>query len=74
MRRKSGSSQRELYARDCVIRAALGRMLAAQYDVTEPLSDRLEQLMKRLENQDQMDVVETRARAFRDRVAVKVSH
>jgi hypothetical protein len=60
MPRKAGSSQRELHARDCVIRTAIGRMLCAQYDVTEPLSDRLEQLVKRLESQDQVDAVETR--------------
>jgi hypothetical protein len=60
MRRKSGSSPRELRARDCVIRTAIGRMLLAQYEVTEPPSDRLAQLVKRLENSDQLDTVETR--------------
>jgi len=60
MRRKSGSSQRDVHARDCVIRTAIGRMLLAQYEVTEPLSDRLEQLVKRLENSDQVDAVHTR--------------
>ena len=60
MRRKSGSSQREIDARDCVIRTAIGRMLSAQYDLTEPLSDRLEQLLKRVENLEDIGAVETR--------------
>jgi hypothetical protein len=60
MRRKSGTSRREFRARDSVIRTAIGRMLSAQYEVTEPLSDRLAQLVKRLENSDQVDTIETR--------------
>jgi hypothetical protein len=60
MRRKSGSSQREIQARDCVIMTAIGRMLSAQYDLAEPLSDRLGHLLKRIENREEVAAVETR--------------
>jgi hypothetical protein len=56
MRRKSGSSANE--ARDCVIRTAIGRMLAAQYDLAEPLSERIENLLKRFEDADEIGTVE----------------
>jgi hypothetical protein len=53
MRRKPN----EVHARDCVIRAAIGRMLAAQYDLAEPPSERLENLLKRFET-DEISAVE----------------
>jgi hypothetical protein len=49
MRSKSVSSK-EVRARDCVVRTAIGRMLSAQYDLAEPLPDRLQNLVKRLED------------------------
>jgi hypothetical protein len=58
MRRKPGVSAKEAHARDCVIRTAIGRMLAAQYDLAEPLSERLENLLKRFEKTDQMSAFE----------------
>jgi hypothetical protein len=48
MRRKPN----EAHARDCAIRAAIGRMLAAQYGLAEPLPERLEKLLKRFEIDD----------------------
>lgn len=59
MRRKSGLSAKEARARDCVIRTAIGRMLSAQYDVAARLPDRLETLLKRLENIDEISAVDT---------------
>jgi hypothetical protein len=58
MRRKPGVSANEAHARDCVIRTAIGRVLAAQYDLEEPLSERLENLLKRCEGADEIGVVE----------------
>jgi hypothetical protein len=55
MRRK----QRGAHARDCLIRTAIGRMLAAQYDLSEPLSERLETLLRRFENTDDIGAAET---------------
>jgi hypothetical protein len=49
MRRKSVPSRSEIQARDRLIRAALGRMLVAQYDLAEPLSERLAALLRRFE-------------------------
>ena len=60
MRRKPGLSPKEAHARDGVVRTAIGRMLAAQYDLAEPLSERLENLLKRFENTDEGSVVDTR--------------
>jgi hypothetical protein len=39
-------------ARDSAIRAAIGRMLRAQYDLAAPLPERLENLLRRLGNAD----------------------
>jgi hypothetical protein len=49
MRRKPGLSRSEIQARDCHIRTALGRMLVAQYNLAEPLSERLAALLRRFE-------------------------
>ena len=49
MRRKPYLSPKEANARGDVVRTAIGRMIAAQWDLAEPLSDRLDQLLKRLE-------------------------
>ena len=53
MRRKPGQSPKEVHARNWVVRTAIGRMLAAQYDLAAPLSERLENLLKRFENTEQ---------------------
>jgi hypothetical protein len=47
-------------ARDHVIRTAIGRMLSAQYDLTEPLPDRLELLLQRFERSEEAGSVEIR--------------
>jgi len=52
MARQQAASSKEAHARDCIIRAAIGRMLSAQFDLAEPLPDRLESLLKRIENAD----------------------
>jgi hypothetical protein len=49
MRRKPGLSRSEIRARDRLIRTALGRVLAAQYDLAEPPSERLAALLERFE-------------------------
>lgn len=54
MARRPGASPREVHARDCIIQAAIGRMLSAQYDLAEPLTDRLENLLQRIENSDEI--------------------
>jgi hypothetical protein len=54
MARQSGVSPKEVYARNCIIRTAIGRMLSAQYDLAEPLTDRLENLLRRIENADEI--------------------
>ena len=51
---QQGASSKEAHARDRIIRAAIGRMLSAQYDLAEPLPDRLESLLKRIEKADQI--------------------
>jgi hypothetical protein len=58
MHRKAGQSAREGSARNCVLRAAIGRMLAAQYDLAQPLPERLENLLARIENADEISAVE----------------
>jgi hypothetical protein len=50
MRRKPSASLKAAYARDGVIRTAIGRMLAAQYDLAAPLPARFEHLMRQLED------------------------
>ena len=60
MGRKNGAWRREVDARDHVIRTAIGRMLSAQYDLTEPLPDRLEFLLKRFERAEVARAVEIR--------------
>ena len=62
MRRKSALSANEAHARDRVIRTAIGRMLAAQYDLAEPLCERLENLLKRFEGSDEIRAVEIQNR------------
>jgi hypothetical protein len=54
MRRKSALSANGANARDRVIRAAIGKMLAQQYDLAEPLSDRLANLLRRFEAGDEI--------------------
>jgi hypothetical protein len=49
MRSKSVLST-EVRARDCAVRTAIGRILSAQYDLAEPLPDRLQTLLRRLED------------------------
>jgi hypothetical protein len=60
MRRKIGVSLKEANARarDCAIRAAIGKALSAQYNLAEPLSDRLEQLLKRLDHAHEFNAIE----------------
>jgi hypothetical protein len=66
MARRPGASQKAVRARDCMIQAAIGRMLSAQYDLAEPLPDRLEILLKRIENTDEIGAGEIpRARSLK---------
>jgi hypothetical protein len=58
-RRKSISSRREVRASDRAVMNAIGRILAAQFDLAEPLSDRLGYLLKRIKNRDAAAAVET---------------
>jgi hypothetical protein len=60
MRRKIGVSLKEANARarDCAIRAAIGKTLSAQYNLAEPLPDRLEQLLKRLDGGPKFNAIE----------------
>jgi hypothetical protein len=51
MRRKSSASLKEAYARDSVIRAAIGQTLCAHYDLAAPLPARLEHLLRQLEDE-----------------------
>ncbi len=46
------ASSAEFHARDGAIRDAIGRALRAQYDVAEPLSEQLANLVKRLDGAD----------------------
>jgi hypothetical protein len=50
MRQTPSISPKEVRARSCVVRTAIGQMLSAQYDLAEPLPDRLQNLVKRLED------------------------
>jgi hypothetical protein len=52
MRRKSSASLKEAYARDSVVRTAIGRMLCAHYDLAAPLPARLEQLLRQFEDEN----------------------
>jgi hypothetical protein len=54
MRRKPGLWQNHIYARD-PIHTAIGRVLAAQYDLAEPLPAPLAALLSRLEQTDGAD-------------------
>jgi hypothetical protein len=54
MARRPGASQKAVHARYCMIQAAIGRMLSAQYDLKEPLTDHLENLLRRIENADEI--------------------
>jgi hypothetical protein len=51
MRRQPSASLKRASARDNVVQTAIGRMLAAQYDLAAPLPARLEHLMRRLEDE-----------------------
>jgi len=51
MRRKPSASLKGAYARDSAIRTAIGRMLAAQYDLAAPLPAGLAHLLRRLEDE-----------------------
>jgi hypothetical protein len=57
MRRNTGVSRKQVRAREYVIQAAIGRMLSAQYDLSEPLPFQLEHLLKRLESSDEISAV-----------------
>ena len=52
--RRNGVSLKEVHVRirDLAIRTAIGRTLSTHYNLAEPLSDHLEQLLKRLEHAD----------------------
>jgi hypothetical protein len=70
MGRRSSTPRKECVwkadsARDRAIQTAIGRVLQAQYDCTAPLPERLENLLKRLENADESiaGVPRTHARA-----------
>jgi hypothetical protein len=49
MRCRPALARNQIQARDGSIRTAIGRMLAAQYDLAEPLSAPLVALLRRLE-------------------------
>jgi hypothetical protein len=59
MRRKIGVSLKEANARarDSAIRTAIGKALSAQYNLAEPFSDRVGQLMKCLEHADESNAI-----------------
>jgi hypothetical protein len=59
MRRKPGLSRNKIQARDSLIGKAIGRMLASQYDLAEPLSERLATLLRRFEETDAIGAVKT---------------
>jgi hypothetical protein len=52
--RRNGVSLKEVHVhvRDLAIRTAIGQTLSTHYNLAEPLSDHLEQLLKRLEHAD----------------------
>jgi hypothetical protein len=50
--RRNGVSLKEVHVRDLAIRTAIGQTLSTHYNLAEPLSDHLEQLLKRLERAD----------------------
>ncbi len=52
MGRKPRVSPTETHARDRAVRGAIGRMLCAQYDLAEPLPERLRELLKQLKDAD----------------------
>ena len=54
MGRKPRIFTSEVQAREDAIRSAIGRMLRAQYDLAEPLPERLAGLVKRLESADEI--------------------
>jgi hypothetical protein len=61
MGRKSRVSPTEAHARDRAVRAAIGQMLCAQYELAEPLPVRLQELLRQLENAEERAVAETSA-------------
>jgi hypothetical protein len=50
MHQRPALSRNQIQARDGSIRTAIGRMLAAQHDLAEPLSAPLAALLRRLEH------------------------
>jgi hypothetical protein len=60
MRCKIGVSLKEANARarDSAIRTAIGKALSAQYNLAEPLSDRVGQVLKCLEHTDEFNAIE----------------
>jgi hypothetical protein len=58
MHRKPGLSRSEIHARD-LIQTAIGRILAAQYDLAEPLPERLVTLLRCFEETDVIGADET---------------
>jgi hypothetical protein len=54
MGRKPSIFASEVQARDGAIRGALGRLLRAQYDLAEPLPERLAALVKRFQSTDEI--------------------
>jgi hypothetical protein len=59
MHRKIGVSLKEANARarDSATRTAIGKALSAQYDLAEPLSDRIGQLLKCLEHAGEFNAI-----------------
>jgi hypothetical protein len=54
MGRKPTVFTSEVQAREDAIRSAIGRVLRTQYDLAEPLPERLAGLVKRLESADEI--------------------
>jgi hypothetical protein len=54
MGRKPSVFASEVLAREDAIRSTIGRLLRAQYDLAEPLPERLAGLVKRLEGTDEI--------------------
>ena len=71
MGHKSRVSPTEAHARDRAVRAAIGRMLCAQYELAEPLPERLRELLKQLEDADERAAVATSAH-YRPRAAKRI--
>jgi hypothetical protein len=62
VRRKPQLSLKEARARNRVVRTAIGRILAAQYDLAEPLTERLENLLTKIRTKPVQSTTVTMAR------------